>query len=308
MAPSPDGLAAPISFDARRGAGDRRALVLGGGGVVFVAWLAGYLGELATRGVAVVQADRIVGTSAGSILAAVVAGDRLRRFGRVSRWAAHRPGLIARMAPAAGLNPSAQRAMDLFEAARDAEPATIRAIGAASLAADTPPALLLPVGAALITQTMRWPGDRLTVTAVDADSGERLVLTRAGGVPLLRAVAASCTVPGVFAPQPVGARRAIDGGVSGTGTHADLVAGAQRALVCPAAIALEEPRLTMVPDGVQREIAALRATGTEVEVRYARLASDIDLMDPAAAPAALALGVTQGIEDADELRAFWRAR
>jgi NTE family protein len=308
MAPSPDGLAAPISFDARRGAGDRRALVLGGGGVVFVAWLAGYLGELATRGVAVAQADRIVGTSAGSIVSAVVAADHLQRFGRLSRWAARRPGLIARMAPAAQLNPSSQHAMDLFEAAQDAEPATIRAIGAASSAADTPPALLLPVGAGLLTQTIRWPGDRLAVTAVDADSGERLVLTRAGGVPLLRAVAASCTVPGVFAPQPVRGRRAIDGGVSGTGTHADLVAGAQRALVCPAAIALEHPRLTMVPDGVEREIAALRETGTKVEVRHSRLAADIDLMDQAAAPAALALGVTQGSEDADDLRAFWQAR
>lgn len=282
--------------------------MLGGGGVVFVAWLAGYLGELATRGVAVTEADRIVGTSAGSIVAAVVAADHLRRFGRVSRWAAHRPGLITRLAPTAGLKPTARRAMDLFEAAQDAEPPTIRAIGAAALAAETPPAALLPLGAGLLLGTIRWPGDRLAVTAVDADSGERLVLTRAGGVSLLRAVAASCTVPGVFAPQPVRGRRAIDGGVSGSGTHADLVAGAQRALVCPAAIALEHPRLTMAPDGVEREIAALRATGTEVEVRHSRLAADIDLMDPAAAPAALALGVTQGSEDADELRAFWQAR
>jgi NAD(P)-dependent dehydrogenase (short-subunit alcohol dehydrogenase family) len=38
-----DGLAKPISFDARYGAGVDRCLVLGGGGIVFVAWLLAYL-------------------------------------------------------------------------------------------------------------------------------------------------------------------------------------------------------------------------------------------------------------------------
>ena len=306
MSPADGGLAAPISFDARYGAGHRRALVLGGGGVVFVAWLSAYLGELARRGVGVGEADRIVGTSAGSIVAAVVAADHLQRFGRVSRWAARRPGMVARLAPAAGLNPSRQRAMDLFEGAGDAEPTTIVAIGAAALAAAAPPSALLPVGIALMLQTVRWPDDRLLITAVDAGSGERLALTRSSGVGLLRAIAASASVPGVFAPQPVGGRRAIDGGVSGTGIHADLVAGARRALVFPVAATLERPRLTMRPDGTEREIAALRATGTAVEVRHARLDPAIDLMDPAAVPGALALGARQAGEDAAALHDFWR--
>src|SRR5206468_2965267 len=58
-----DGIARPISFDARYGASVDRALVLGGGGVVFVAWLTAYLHGLVARGVAVGDADRIVGTS-----------------------------------------------------------------------------------------------------------------------------------------------------------------------------------------------------------------------------------------------------
>ena len=40
----------------------------------------------------------------------------------------------------------------------------------------------------------------------------------------MRAVAASSAVPGLFAPQRLGDRRAMDGGVSGSGIHADLVA------------------------------------------------------------------------------------
>jgi NTE family protein len=209
--------------------------VLGGGGIVFVAWLAAYLGELASRGVALDDADRIVGTSAGSVLAAVVTDGHLDRFGRMFRLMSPRPALVGRLAPAAELKPSQQRALDLFERAQDAEPATIRAIGASALAAATPGTNLLPTSVLLMLQTWRWPDDRLIVSAVDAYTGQRLALARASGVPLLRAVAASASVPGLFAPQPVLDRRCMDGGVSGTGIHTDLVAGAERALVFPLA-------------------------------------------------------------------------
>jgi NTE family protein len=141
-----DDLAVPVSFAARYGAGHRRSLVLGGGGIVFVAWLSRYLGELARRGVAVQEADRIVGTSAGSILATVVAAGHLDRLQRLVGPLSRRSAVISRLAPAGDLNPSQQRALDLFETATDAAPATIRAIGAAALAAATPPRSLLPVG------------------------------------------------------------------------------------------------------------------------------------------------------------------
>ena len=134
-----DGVALPVSFEARYGAGRGRGLVLGGGGIVFVAWLAGYLGELTRRGVALDQADRIVGTSAGSILATTIAAGRLERLQRLAEPLSRRPALIARLAPAGTLKPSQQRALDLFEHAGDSEPATIRVIGAAALAAATPP-------------------------------------------------------------------------------------------------------------------------------------------------------------------------
>jgi NTE family protein len=303
---SDDGLARPIAFEAGYGAAVERALVLGGGGVVFVAWLTAYLGELSRRGVAIQDADRVVGTSAGSILATVVAAGRLDRFGKLIRVIEQRPNLIGRLAPAAQLKPSQQRAVDLFDVARDAEVATVRAIGAAALAAHTPGSNRLPASVALMTQAWRWPSERLVVSAVDAYSGERLALDARGGVPLLRAVAASASVPGLFAPQPVGDRRAMDGGVSGSGIHADLVAGARRALVFPIAGEIPEARLTIAPDATTREVAALRAAGTEVEVRHSRLPMTTNLMDPAEVPAALALGVEQAGEDAAALADFWR--
>ena len=155
-------------------------------------------------------------------------------------------------------------------------------------------------------QSWRWPDDRLVVTAVDAYSGERLALSRASRVPVLRAIAASASVPGLFAPQPLLDRRCMDGGVSGTGIHTDLVAGATRALVFPISESLPEARLTISPDGVEREVAALRDSGTLVHVCHSRLSSTIDLMDPAQVPDALALGALQAGEDAAALAEFWR--
>src|SRR5689334_7252140 len=50
-----------------------RALVLGGGGVTGVAWETGLLFGLAEAGVDLATADVLVGTSAGSVVAAQVA-------------------------------------------------------------------------------------------------------------------------------------------------------------------------------------------------------------------------------------------
>ena len=49
--PANEALARPISFDARYGEGAGRTLVLGGGGVYFVAWQVAYLNGLIKRGV-----------------------------------------------------------------------------------------------------------------------------------------------------------------------------------------------------------------------------------------------------------------
>ena len=203
------------------------------------------------------------------------------------------------------MTPSQQRAVDLFDQAADAAPDVIRAIGAAALAARTPSVNHLPASVVLMTQTWHWPPHRLVVSAMDAYTGERLVLHDESGVRLARAVAASASVPGLFAPQPVGDRRAMDGGVSGSGIHSDLVAGAGRALVFPIVGDVPEGRMTMTPGGTAREIAALQASGTEVEVRHSRLPLTTNLMDPAEVPAARALGAQQAAEDAPELAAFW---
>ena len=52
----------------------RRGLVLGGGGVIGVAWETGLVAGLAEGGIDVRSADIVVGTSAGSMV-----GSRCRR-------------------------------------------------------------------------------------------------------------------------------------------------------------------------------------------------------------------------------------
>ncbi len=304
-APIDDGLARPVDFDARYGAGSRRALVLGGGGIVFVAWQLAYLRALEERGVRVGDADRVVGTSAGSVVATIVASGRLRRAHFQVETLAKVPQIVAAMAPAQDLSRSQLVALAKFWNADNARPETVQDIGRAALAAVTPDVGTLPRSLHLVLARRRWPSPALQITAVDAYTGERCVISEAAGVPVPRAAAASSSVPGVFAPQPILDRRCMDGGVGGSGTHPDLVAGAERALVLALADNGEVGIATSEPGSFARGIDALRASGTEVEFRTSRLPRDTMLMDPRQVPAALALGAQQGADDADAIGTFF---
>ena len=55
---------------------NRRALVLGGGGVTGIAWETGLIAGLAERGIDLAAADVIIGTSAGSVVGTDIACGR----------------------------------------------------------------------------------------------------------------------------------------------------------------------------------------------------------------------------------------
>ena len=304
-----DGLALPIDYQARYGDGHRRTAVLGGGGIFFVAWQLSYLRTLQRQGIDLASATRIVGTSAGSVVASLLAGGRLGLAAKEIALLAKAPSVLGAMAPADGLKPSQDRALDLFRDGTDAEPETIRAIGYAALAAEALPAAKLRRNLSGVLAMRGWPSAALVITTVDTYTGERLVVTQNSGVSSVRAAAASSAVPGIFSPQPIHDRWCMDGGVSGSGTHCDLVAGSGRALVISLGAALKQDvaAMTIQPGNLTNELTELHRTGTKA---FARGPSKVDmarLMDPSAVPEAIALGDEQAANDAVEMAAFWNS-
>ena len=204
-------------------------LVLGGGGVAGIAWEVGILAGLAEAGVELGLPDRVVGTSAGSIVGAQVAGG----VGLQSM-------LDAQLADLPGA-PRADRAEHDFsvwadllsevDAADGGISGLMRRIGA--MAADAQTASVESYRAVIARQlpVRDWPaGVDLRITAIAAATGEVTVFRADSGAPLLDAVMASCAVPGLMPLVEVAGRRHFDGGLASP-THADLAAGCSEALV-----------------------------------------------------------------------------
>ena len=298
----------PVDFAARYGAGLERAAVLGGGGVFQIAWETGYLATAAAGGVDLRSAERIVGTSAGSLVGAVLAARRIALLSLAADLMARATSVVSYLAPAGNLEPSQQRAFDLMWAATDNDPATVQAIGRAAMAASTPSARSMRRNIAVLVDYAWWPSRRLWVTAVDAYTAERVVVTKDAGVRTTRAVAASCALSGLYPPQQVGDRRCMDGAMSGTATNSDLVAGADRAVVlslAPGDAPLPQAMAASSADHMLTEIESLRASGTQVFHRWAPMDAEMDIMAPDSMADGLAAGRRQAMDDLEELRAFW---
>lgn len=157
----------------------------------------------------------------------------------------------------------------------------------------------------LMIGTRKWPTP-LRVTCVDTFTGERCVVDRSAKVGLARAVAASSAVPGLFPPQPIGDRRCMDGGVSGSGTHLDLLAGARKAIVLSLTDGSDvtQAMMTVRVGAIEAEFDALRASGTEVFARRPPPVDVTTLMDPTAVPDAISTARQQARDDLDVVRAF----
>ena len=202
----------------------KTALVLGAGGVTGVAWELGILFGLQKAGLELVTADLIVGTSAGSMVAAeVTSGVALSE-------------LYARQLRATP-NESSVRltslavARFLWSALTTREPLRYaQKRGRTALAAKT---MSEAERLAVLEQRLpskEWPARRLLIAAVDALTGAFTTFDASCGAPLSHAVAASCSVPGVWPPVTIGARRYIDGGIRSP-VNADLAAGCERVVI-----------------------------------------------------------------------------
>jgi NTE family protein len=214
----------------------RRGVVLGAGGVLGAAWSIGALDAISrVEGFGPHEADVIVGTSAGAVLAALLGAGLTAQDLRD-----HQRGLP--LPHEVGID------WDYDRATGGAVPTRPRlAVGSPALLRRTvghprrvPPlavlAALTPQGTGTLAEVGRmvgsvagesgWvPRDGVWVVAMDYDSGRRVAFGRDGSPQAMldEAVMASCAIPGWYAPVRIGGRRYVDGGACST-TSVDLVA------------------------------------------------------------------------------------
>jgi len=273
-----------------------RGLVLGGGGLAGIAWETGVLAGLATSGVDIPGGtDRVWGTSAGSTVAGQLA-SRLplpELFRRQADPAlqnhelAPDPAAVARLMAAWTQLPTENG--DPLELRRQA--------GRMALATETVPAeARLGVIAGRLPEH-DWPDWPLVLVAVDAGTGEPRLFDRHSGVGLVKAVAASCAVPGIWPTVEIDGRPYMDGGMR-SANNADL-ADTDRVLVLA----------PMADPALAGEVAALEKSGANVlviapdETSVAAFGSNP--LDLAARTPAAHAGLAQGSRLADAVRKLW---
>ncbi|HET6501719.1 MAG TPA: patatin-like phospholipase family protein [Amycolatopsis sp.] len=276
----------------------RRGLVLGAGGVAGIAWETGLLAGLAEGGADPCTADLVVGTSAGSTVAAqvtsgVAVSDLYRRQADPVSHTRELPALLGREALLALFSGAYGETQDVLDRRRR--------IGAMALAAPTVSEAERRAVIAARLPVHDWPPGDLRIVAVDAESGETRVFDSAWGVELVDAVAASGAVPQTWPPVTIGGRRYIDGATR-SAENADLAAGCDRVLVVKA---MEIPGV----DNLARQVTALREQGSRVVVLSPDAASVAaigpNLLDPAVRGPAAKAGYRQGLRSAAEAGEFW---
>ncbi|WP_369264201.1 patatin-like phospholipase family protein [Streptomyces sp. R35] len=273
------------------------ALVLGGGGAVGGAWMAGVLAGLAEAGLDVAAADVVIGTSAGAIF-----GTRLASGGTAAELYEEQ---------LAGANPIGltvtlgQTARYLWAALGSRDPRrSVQRLGRAALAARTAPeSEVFDVVGTLLGDVRQWPERELRITAVDARTGNLEVFDAASGVTLLEAVAASCAVPVVWPPVSVAGRRWMDGGSRST-SNIHLARGHRR-IVAISPI----PKAVGPHPSAPRQAAELAADGARVSLLTpdgtARRAMGRNMVDNSRRPAAARAGHAQATALAESVAEVW---
>ncbi len=278
-------------------------LVLGAGGVVGHAFHAGVLAAVVeATGWDPREADVIVGTSAGSVVGALL------------RAGASAPDLLARASgdpvSAAGQRliarvDAAQRNLSPIPARPERSGIPVMSAPAALVRAARQPwktrpgaiaAAILPEGripTELVAAGLRplftgWPDAPLWINAVQLDTGRRVTFGRdtIANVDVADAVAASCAIPAFFAPVVIDGVRYVDGGVHSP-TNADLLAGLGLDLVVVSSpmsiagnglrVAADQPARRFSRFALGREVARVRRAGTPV-LTFQPTAADIGVM------------------------------
>jgi NTE family protein len=295
----------------------KRALVLAGGGAAGNAWELGLIAGLSDAGVDVTGADLIIGTSAGSTVAAqITSGTRPAELYAAILAEVPRP-------QAGGAGPGRGRAPDasgptymewsngIIGSAADASDMR-RRMGAAALDMDASGGSGQTRWRDIVAARLpspHWPQQPVLITAVDARTGEPVVFDRHSGVDLVDAVAASTSNGfGPFPPYRIGENRYINGGYRRS-ENADLAAGYGLVLV----LSPFGGRSRMPPEwgmDLATQASELRAGGSGVETVFPDSGAgdvfDANALDPSTRLQAARGGYDQGRALAEQLAGIWR--
>ena len=284
-------------------AGRRLGIVFGAGGTVGMAYHAGVTRALErVAGIEPAGADLLIGTSAGSVIAAYLrsgwTGEDFWQFALGTH-----PSLAELDADEAG-----RRRRDIFTP-RWRSPLELSriAVGSAYVlgqAVVRRPALPIPGwlrrrfpgGLFAMTEGQRrlpaelapdWPKEALWLVAVDINTGRRVVLGREGApeVSVATAVLASCAIPGFYQPVKVGKMTLVDGGVHSS-TNLDLAAKFGCDLIIGVAPMAYEP--VDAPDPLRQVVRLVPTRALSREAAYARgRGAEVLLIRPTAAELAV---------------------
>lgn len=241
----------------------KRALVLGGGGQVGRAWLAGLASKLIEEGVQLPTADLILGTSAGALVGAEIALRTLDLDNPPPAPAGYVDPQSSAMGALAQLAPLMAQVVNAAMPVR-----VLQRIGRVALETPT-------MSEAQALQRVRhlaehpWPKN-FKATAVNAMSGERVLWDQDSAIPLVIGIASSGALPNAFPPVTIGRERYMDGAVHSM-LNADLTVGYDFVIVV-SCFCLELSGLDPHTDqyslnaALQSEIDLLRRGGATVQV------------------------------------------
>ncbi|GAA3153959.1 patatin-like phospholipase family protein [Rhodococcus baikonurensis] len=197
-------------------------LVLAGGGVAGIAWETGFLLGVQEKSpdaaAALLTADVLIGTSAGSTVSAQIAGGATLQ----ELFDAQTAEATGELDPKVDVEILGQMFVDAIAGSQD-RAEQLRALGEAATDADTvEPAVRRAVIEARLRNRV-WPDRELRIPAINTRTGELRVFGNADGVDLVDAVGASCAVPGVWPVVTIDGERYMDGGMA-SGSNVQLAA------------------------------------------------------------------------------------
>jgi NTE family protein len=288
-----------------------RALVLAGAGAAGNAWQLGLIAGLSGAGVELTDPDLVIGTSAGSTVAAqITSGIRpAELYAAILAEAPRQPAAAPR--PGGGgarlSGPDYMRWSDeIIASSRDAADMR-RRIAAAALELDTSDGVDSVRWHDIVASRLpgeQWPQQRVLIPAMDARTGEPVVFDRHSGVSLVDAVAASTSA---MTPYRIGESRYLNGGYRRS-SNTDLATGYDRILVLePFGGRSRQPREWGMDLATQ--VDEVRAAGSLVETVFPDPgAGDVfnaNALDPSTRLPAARGGYAQGRALAEHLAEFW---